>query len=233
MTAAVIIVAAGSSVRLGMGRKKEYMHLEGKPVIHHTCEAFASDGRFTHMCIVVPPSGIEEARHILRPFLSGVAGPEKMAAVQFVEGGATRQQSVLHGLRALEPAAPDYVLIHDGARPYVSAGCIAGVLEQTIECGACAPAVVPPDAIKRVERDRAIVEHFSRENTLAIQTPQGFRYSEIFRAHEKAAEDGGAYIDDTEIFARYIHPVFTIAGEAANRKITYIHDFEAAPPREQ
>ncbi len=220
MSSAVIIVAAGSSTRLGTGRKKEYIQLKGKPVIHHTFEAFASSRLFRYICMVVPPSGIEEARRIMGPLAAELE-------VTFAEGGATRQQSVLQGLRALEPAAPDYVLIHDGARPWVSVECIAGILEATAERGACAPAVVPPDAIKRIAGDGVITEHFSRNNTLGIQTPQGFSFPEILLAHEKAAADGETYIDDTEIFSRYIHPVYTLPGESANRKITYLHDINA------
>ena len=130
MIAAVIIVAAGSSTRMGMGRKKEYLALSGKPVIQHTCEAFLSSERFHYMCIVAPPSGIGTARRILGPFLQRAtamysvnaaggtgdsaghsaaddAGPVQLA-VSFTEGGATRQQSVLNGLRALEPHVPGF-----------------------------------------------------------------------------------------------------------------------------
>ena len=247
MIAAVIIVAAGSSTRMGMGRKKEYLALSGKPVIQHTCEAFLSSERFHYMCIVAPPSGIGTARRILGPFLQRAtamysvnaaggtgdsaghsaaddAGPVQLA-VSFTEGGATRQQSVLNGLRALEPAAPDYILIHDGARPWISTDCICTVLDQTAVHGACAPVIVPPDAIKRIDADGFISDHFSRKDTLGIQTPQGFRFRDILQAHEAAAVDGWKYIDDTEIYSRYVEPVFTVAGEAANRKITYAHDF--------
>ncbi len=231
MSSAVIIVAAGSSTRLGTGRKKEYIQLKGKPVIHHTFEAFVFSRLFRYICMVAPPSGIEEARRIMGPLVTkghvSVSAAAAELEVTFAEGGATRQQSVLQGLRALEPAAPDYVLIHDGARPWVSVECIAGILEAAAERGACAPVVVPPDAIKRIGSDGVITEHFSRNNTLGIQTPQGFSFPEILLAHEKAAADGGTYIDDTEIYSRYVHPVYTIPGESANRKITYLHDIEA------
>ena len=224
MTGAAIIVAAGSSERLGTGQKKEYMNIAGKPVLQYSCEAFAECEEISYIYIVVPPAGIPFARELIQPAIS--AAQKEDILVDFVEGGTSRQQSVYNGLRALERAAPDYVLIHDGARPWISKECIRKVLEQTAEHGACAPAVVPADAMKRIGPDGSILEHLSRDTTLGIQTPQGFGFPDILKAHGQAAADGRKYIDDTEIYCRYIHPVYTVPGEAGNRKITYLHDFE-------
>ncbi len=223
MISAVIIVAAGSSTRMGKGRKKEYLNLDNKPVLHHVYEAFSQTHRFRFMYVMVPPGGIPEVRKIMKPVL---AVQNEGMQTEFVEGGATRQQSVLYGLQALEPTAPDYVLIHDGARPWIRKDDILAVLENTVTYGACAPAVIPPDAIKQVGKDGFIAEHMSRKTTVGIQTPQGFRYGEILEAHKKASADNETYIDDTEVYCRYVHPVFTCPGNVLNKKITYSHDLD-------
>jgi 2-C-methyl-D-erythritol 4-phosphate cytidylyltransferase len=121
---------------------------------------------------------------------------------------------------------PDYVLIHDGARPWISPDLVNAVLENVVLHGACAPVLVPSDAIKQVDSSGLIVTHLRREETVAIQTPQGFRFKEILSAHTQAENDGSRYIDDTEIYERYIHSVSTVPGDPANRKITYNHDLD-------
>lgn len=225
MNAAVLIPAAGSSSRMNTGRKKEYELINGKPVLAKTCEAFLDTGLFVTLCSIVPKGEIETARKILAS-----AMPTEMIGLErcicFTEGGETRQCSVFNGLQRLAEFSPDYVFIHDGARPWISPGLIRSVYHSTLEHGACAPVIIPPDTIKQIDGSGTIVSHFQRKNTVGIQTPQGFLFKEIYMAHEKAVGDGMSYVDDTEIYDRYIGPVATVPGDPVNIKITYAHDLE-------
>jgi len=224
VTTAALIVAAGSSSRLGTGEKKEYRNLNGKSVLLHSIGKFAESGLFQYMCITVPPGGIERVEKIIHSESPALLSRDDLE-IKFVEGGAQRQDSVFNGLMCLQPMAPDNVLIHDGARPWITPECIKSVLENTRQYGACVPVLVPQDATKRINKEGFISEHFGRSDTVGVQTPQGFKFSEILEAHEKASADEHTYIDDTEIYHRYIHQVYTIPGDPRNRKITYLHDF--------
>lgn len=210
---------------MNTGRKKEYELIDGKPVLVKTCEAFLETGLFGAVCFIVPKGEIETARKILTAALpaEGNGGEQ---CLYFTEGGETRQCSVFNGLRHLAEYSPHYVLIHDGARPWISPSLIRSVYHRTLEQGACAPVIIPPDTIKQVDGSGTIVSHFQRKNTVGIQTPQGFSFKDIFKAHEKAVGDGMSYVDDTEIYDRYIGPVATVPGDPVNIKITYAHDLE-------
>lgn len=225
MNAAALIPAAGSSSRMNTGRKKEYELISGKPVLAKTCEAFLETGLFAMICCVVPEGEIGIARDLLISALS--FGEEEWEQnLCFAEGGETRQCSVFNGLKRLAEFSPDHVLIHDGARPWISPSLVRSVYHMTLEQGACAPVIVPPDTIKQIDASGTISTHLQRTNTVGIQTPQGFAFKEILRAHEKAAGDGMSYIDDTEIYDRYAGPVSTVPGDPVNIKITYAHDLE-------
>ena len=113
---AALITAAGKSTRMGGGVKKEYLAVNGKPLILHTLEAFEKSGIISLYVITVPPGGETEAREALAPWLSGARRAEKTL---FTEGGGTRQQSVYRGLLAMKNLEPGIVLINDGARPWV------------------------------------------------------------------------------------------------------------------
>jgi len=163
----------------------------------------------------LPPEGVREDRIVPVP------------------GGDTRQKSVRAGLEAAaehpgnSPSERlDVVLIHDGARPWISAALITAVLEGARRHGGCAPVVSPPDAIKSVDEAGFITFHSGRGTTLGVQTPQGFVFDRILEAHRRAASDGAVYIDDTEIFEKYSGRVYTVPGDPRNRKITYPHDLD-------
>lgn len=217
MRAAAIITAAGMSRRFGGGMKKEYLTFSDGTVLSAACAPFTDPEFFTSLVVTIPPGDESEARKALAAFA-------RLDEVIFVHGGLTRQASVLAALRALREADPEVVLIHDGARPWCTADTALAVAVRAFEAGACAPAATAVDAMKILSRDGFILDHLSRETTFRIQTPQGFVFRDILEAHEKAALDGGIYIDDTEIFGRYIGAVATIPGDKANRKVTYQED---------
>ena len=218
--AAVLITAAGSSSRFGTGQKKEFHPFLGETVLHHTFMAFLSTDLFTHYCITCLKDHQEETRHALGKRILQTLGDRLI----LTEGGETRQESVRKGLEALEQVSPSLVLIHDGARPWVSGEVIRRVYFAAAGTGAAAPGIPPVDAMKSVDERGMIRSHLERSSTMAIQTPQGFAFSPILEAHRKAREDGRLYIDDTEIYHRYCGDVLAVPGDAANTKITYVRD---------
>jgi len=223
-SSAALITAAGSSSRMGGRRKKEYLPLDGKPVLLHSLEAFEKTGLFSLYAVTVPAGGEEEARHILAPWLRD---PARAAATRIVAGGDSRQKSVYNGLAVLEADSPDIVLIHDGARPWVSPGLIEAVHRAAAAHGACLPLVPSVDALKTTDENGLITGHPERSSTSGAQTPQGFRYRDILSAHRKALGDGREYVDDTEIYDAYAGRVHSVPGSGTNKKITYPEDLAA------
>lgn len=212
-------MAAGESKRAGSGKNKIYRTIKTESVLKRSVRPFIENEKFERICIVIAKGEEEAVSRALADF-------KKSQKIQFAEGGKTRQESVYAGLQELSEEAPDIVLIHDAARPWVTEYIIEAVLEAVDKFGACAPVITAPDALKIVNTQGFITGHLLRSETVAAQTPQGFRFTSILEAHQKALNDGIPYIDDTEIYSTYIGKVFTVAGDPVNRKITYIHDIE-------
>ncbi len=214
---AAIVTAAGLSSRMGPGDKKELCIIDGVPVIRMCLEAFVECRFFDHIVITHSQTG----RSGMEAALEGL-GPK----VIWVPGGATRQQSIFGALKELSGFGPDIVLIHDGARPWVTPALIRSVLRGAQEHGACVPVVPLTDAPKRIAPDGSIVEHIDKTALANAQTPQGFRYTDIFEAHRVARESGNDYSDDAEAYYSAIGTVYTVTGDPANRKITYGYDLK-------
>ena len=237
---AAIITAAGSSSRMG-GVKKEFLPLpgEGLSVLGKTVLAFVSIKCLQTIVITVPPgeSGERLARTALPPRLLARPGTMHTAApdappphFMFVPGAKTRRGSVHHGLSLLAAYRPDYVLIHDGARPWVSVALIRRVMDAAAAHGAAIPLFPLTDTPKEIDENGFIIRHLRRSATGGAQTPQGFRFPEILAAHEKAAEAelaGREFTDDAEVWGEFVGPVASVPGEKANKKITYTEDLEA------
>ena len=141
--------------------------------------------------------------------------------IKLIEGGKTRQESVFNALRAADN--PDFVLIHDGARPLVEKEDIKKVIEKTIEKGAAILAVKTVDTVKKVDEDGEIVETIDRSNLYNVQTPQGFRYDLILEAHKKY--EGENFTDDAGMVEKTGGAVFVVEGNYNNFKITTPEDF--------
>lgn len=218
--AAAVITAAGSSSRMGGGQKKEYLLLDDRPLLQHTLQPFLNTNIFSHIVITVPPGGEKYAKEALGELFLN------KTEITITPGGASRQESVYNGLRALESTGIDQVLIHDGARPWISEDLIMAVLQAARTYGAAAPVIDVVDTMKKINLEGFITEHLMRSQIKGIQTPQGFNYLEIIKAHGKAKTDGTAYTDDTEIYSAYFGPVFTVPGELNNIKVTYPQDLE-------
>ncbi len=217
---AIIITAAGSSSRIGSGIKKEYLPFKNGTVLSVCAETFLktfADFKITDFIVTCPNGGIEQCISAL-----GNIRPE----VRITEGAETRQKSVYKGLLAVH-GQPDYVLIHDGARPFVSRDVILEALEGAIQHGAAVPGITPTDTQKEIDKDGFIMRHLVRSQLAAVQTPQCFRFKELLEAHGRAASDGKEYTDDTEIWETYCGRVFVTKGDINNIKITYPSDLEA------
>ena len=217
-TSFALITAAGSSSRMG-GNKKEFIHFNQKPLILYTIAAFDKSDIIDSIYITYTPGKKKEFNDI-------IASEVFCKPVIPVEGGKTRQQSVYNGLLAMRNAKPEYVLIHDGARPAVTETVIEDVYNSVILNNACAPVTHLIDSIKIIDSSGIITGHPDRNSYRAIQTPQGFDFKKILKAHIIASDDNRGYTDDTEIYSRYIGTVSTVDGDENNRKITYKNDLD-------
>jgi len=230
---AAVICAAGSSSRMG-GIKKEFQRLNPPfplTVLGSAVSAFAAVPSIQTIVIAVNEDCEDDARKALSPEQLCAQRPE----VLFVKGGNCRRASVFNALCALLPYNPCYVLIHDGARPWVSPSLIEKLIEEVKKHQAVIPLLSITETPKecdssleeRVTRKEAVFikTHLKRANTGVAQTPQAFSFPEIMRAHEKAAEaEGGDFTDDAEIWGRFCGPVAVILGSPENRKITFPQD---------
>ena len=210
----VLILAAGSGIRAGGERPKQYQLVGGKPVLRLTMEAFLSCPGVDHVLAVIG----EDQQGWYAEAAQG------LALLPPVLGGLTRQQSALHGLRAIAHLKPAKVLIHDGARPFVSHGVIASVLAGLDRHQGIIPALPVTDTLKRAPGG-LITDTVSRESLWGAQTPQGFRFPEILAAHEAAHAHGvEGLTDDASVAEHGGLSVGIVPGEAGNRKLTTMDD---------
>lgn len=214
---AVIITAAGSSRRMNIGTKKEFLTLNDQPVLLLSLIPFINSNLFSNYIVVLSKSEIEEGRKILAPI-------NKEGILNFISGGSSRQESVYNGLLALKNEMPDIVLIHDGARPWIKRSIIKKVYNMTNLQNAAIPVVPSINAMKFIDSSGIIVTNLEREFTVAAQTPQGFNYLNILDSHMKAHQDTTNYVDDAEIYSKYAGKVATVTGDILNKKITYQSD---------
>ena len=212
---AVLVVAAGKGERAGGAVPKQYAPLLGKPILRWTLEAFARHPRVTSIQVAIGP-GQEQL------YAAAVEGLDLLPPIV---GGATRQESVHRGLEALANAAPDMVLIQDAARPLVSDRVIDGVIA-ALESGAdgAVPLLAVADTLKR--HDNGKWTTVPREGLHRAQTPQGFRFAKILRAHRHYATQD---VTDDMALAELagLHNA-AVAGEDGNMKVTTPEDFALA-----
>lgn len=226
MRATAVIVAAGRGERLasetGERTPKQYRLIGGAPVLRWTLAAFLAHPRISRVVTVINPSH--------RPlYEAAVAGLE--GRFSWVAGGATRQNSVRAGLRAVQAANAQQVLIHDAVRPFASERLINGVLRELDNAKAVLPVMPPTETLKRVANG-IVTETLDRIGLVAAQTPQGFRLADILNAHSRAAQEGCLDFTDDAAVAEWAGlPVHVMPGEAGNVKITTAEDLAAADRR--
>src|SRR5882724_6874950 len=213
---AAILVAAGRGLRAGAGGPKQYREIGGQTVIFRAMQAFC---RHPDVFAVQPVVNPDDAAI----FNEVVAGLRHQAPAS---GGATRQASVHAGLEALASEKPDIVLIHDAARPFVTAAVISRAIAAAGRTGAAIPVIPVTDTIK-LTGDTGDVEATPDRARLRIaQTPQAFRFEVILEAHRRAARDGRSDFTDDAALAEWAGlTVATFEGDPANMKLTTPEDF--------
>ena len=210
-----LIVAAGRGHRFGGEMPKQYTQLDGAPVLRHTVMAFLSQPKIDHVRVVIHPDDMDLYE----------AATEGLGLKTPIFGGEERQDSVRLGLQQIADDAPDFVLIHDGARPYISADVISRVLDALGSAAGAIPTLPLTDTIKRVI-DGKIVATEARFELWRAQTPQGFRYSDILNAHLKLT--GQSLTDDAAICEAVGLTVVRVDGDDKNVKITTLSDIQAS-----
>lgn len=226
MHVTAIIAAAGSGSRVGSAKPKQMLDIGGGTMLQHSVRAFHDHPRVTEILLVVPADTTTLA--FLLSSRRGAEGPP----LQVVRGGARRQDSVANAFDHVDPAA-DVVLIHDAARPFVTAGLIDRTIDAAMTHGAAIAALQSRDTVKRVERrddGAVIVDTIPRESVYLAQTPQGFR-REVLAAAVAAGRAGIDATDEAFLAERAGYQVHVVDGDAGNVKITTADDLEAARQR--
>jgi 2-C-methyl-D-erythritol 4-phosphate cytidylyltransferase/2-C-methyl-D-erythritol 2,4-cyclodiphosphate synthase len=213
---AAILVAAGRGLRAGAGGPKQYRTIGGQTVIHRALEAFSTHPDVFAVQPVVNPDDAAV-------FREAVAGLRHQPPTN---GGATRQESVRAGLEALAAEKPDIVLIHDAARPFVTAGVISRAIAAAGRTGAAIPVAPVTDTIKITNEAGDVEATPDRARLRIAQTPQAFRFDVILEAHRRAAREGrNDFTDDAAIAEWAGLTVATFEGDPANMKLTTPEDF--------
>lgn len=225
MKTAALIVAAGSGTRAASASAppKQYARLNGVPVLTHVLRTFTNHHSIDAVVTVISAGHRGFYDEAVAQVASAKLGPP-------VHGGATRQGSVLAGLEALRDQDIGLVLVHDAARPFVSADTISAVVSGLAEHAGAIAAVPLADTLKRSANDGLIAQTVVREGLWRAQTPQGFRFTELLDAHRRAAAEvpETAFTDDAAIAEWVGLPVLLVADSAANSKITTAEDLRLA-----
>lgn len=215
---AAVIVAGGSGKRMGTTVKKQFIQLRDKEVLAHTIEAFNEVDEISEIIVVVGQEDVERVREEI------VARYQLSKVSKIVVGGKERQDSVYNGLIATSDEI-EYVMIHDGARPFISKAVIQRAIEKTKQCKATIVAVPVKDTIKVIDIETETVEHTpKREKLWAVQTPQSFDKKLLLAAYENAHQKGLQVTDDSMIVEAYGKKVHVVLGEYTNIKITTPED---------
>lgn len=206
-----IIVAAGSSTRMGTADSKQFIPLLGKPAIAYTLSAFESCDLIREIILVCREQDMPRIREI-----ADTIGCQKLTAM--VPGGESRQDSVCNGIAAVSPQA-NYFAIHDGARPLITVEEIAHVTEAALETGAATLGTAVTDTIKVVGGENIIESTPDRAVLRAVQTPQVFEKALYMMALDEADEDE-CYTDDCALIEHMGGEVTVVEGTRENIKLT-------------
>ncbi|RKN65170.1 2-C-methyl-D-erythritol 4-phosphate cytidylyltransferase [Paenibacillus ginsengarvi] len=208
----VVVVAAGKGSRMGAPESKQYLQLQGKPILVHTLEIFERTPEIEAVVLVTGSEDIGRCITYVEKY-----GLTKVVAV--ASGGEERQHSVRIGLERL-PEGIEVVAVHDGVRPFVTEAKIAECLHKAHEAGGAVLAVPVKDTIKVVDDSGRIDSTPDRKSLWAVQTPQAFRLGLLRQAHELAVRDGFIGTDDAMLVERTGHSVYIVEGDYTNIKIT-------------
>lgn len=212
----VVIVAAGTGSRMNMGINKQFIKLEDKEIIAYTIEKFYNNDNIEDIVVVVKE---EESEFVKEE----IVNKYNFKNIKIAYGGKERQDSVYNGLKMLDEKC-NIVLIHDGARPFVSEQIINKSIEEAKEHKAIVVGVPVKDTIKVIDNDKNIVDTPNRSVLWAVQTPQTFDYKILINSYEDAFESGFYGTDDAMLVERNGYKVKMIEGSYNNIKITTQED---------
>jgi 2-C-methyl-D-erythritol 4-phosphate cytidylyltransferase len=216
-----IIVAAGKGIRMSDTVRKQYIALDGIPMLSRTLGVFNHCDLIDRIILAVPEDDIDFCRNKVMPAVN------LTKEVALVIGGARRQDSVYNGLKAIE-IDDGIVLIHDGVRPFVNPEDLVVCVTGAREHGACILGIPAFDTVKQVNAKNEIIETQKRETLWLAQTPQAFQLKLIKRAHEMAKQEGFRGTDDASLVERLGEVVKIMPGSRRNIKITNPEDLKLA-----
>jgi 2-C-methyl-D-erythritol 4-phosphate cytidylyltransferase len=219
MKVGAIIAAAGSGRRMKSDRPKQFLALNGTPILVHTIRKFDVCSAIDYIIVPVPRESLDEVTQLVKS-----AGFKKSVTV--VEGGERRQDSVWMGLKHLQ-SGTDIVAVHDGVRPFVPVEDIENVVRHAKTSGAAILAVPIVETVKQAEKE-FVQSTLTREHLVLAQTPQVFRTSILKEAFERAAKDEYYGTDESSLVERLGHPIAIVRGSERNIKITRPGDLTLA-----
>jgi 2-C-methyl-D-erythritol 4-phosphate cytidylyltransferase len=214
--AAAVVVAGGAGRRFGGAVRKQYLRVGGVPVLLRAVRPFLEHPRVARVVVVLPPDDVAAPP----PWLAGL--PVELAA-----GGPERADSVYAGLLCV-PAELPLVLVHDGARPFVTAAVIGRVLDACTTTAGAIAALPVADTLKRVDEGGHVAGTVERAGLWQAQTPQGFPRAGLLDACRRARAAGASATDDAALFERYAGSVRVVPGDPANLKVTVPADLPLA-----
>ena len=212
-----IILAGGKGKRMGSAISKQFIDIKGRPIIYYTLKKFSKNKKIDNIIVVLPE---DEVKY----FKENILKKYELRINKIVIGGKERQDSVYNALKSLKNSSTDIVLIHDGARPFISERIINEGIKFAEIYGAAAPGVMPKDTIKVKNEKNFSVDTPNRANLVSIQTPQVFKFDEILECHEKIRYNGEMVTDDTMVVEKYGYSVYLYDGEYTNIKVTTPED---------
>lgn len=210
-----IILAGGRGTRMGSDISKQFIEVDGKPMLYYTLNTFINSELIKEIILVLPKNEIEYCK-------INVLDKYNLNVNKIVEGGKERQDSVYNALKEVENSK--LVLIHDGARPFTTDRIIEEGITFARKYGAAAPGVTPKDTIKVIDSNNFSKETPNRNTLVSIQTPQVFKTDMIISCHEKVREENVKVTDDTMVVERYNHKVYIYKGDYENIKVTTKED---------
>ena len=217
MHVTAIIAAGGRGARLGGAQPKQFRSLGGRPILQRSVDAFMTSDRIADVIVALPRELASSVPDYLRSGRKPVA---------IVEGGERRQDSVAHAFARVSGRA-DVVVIHDAARPLVTADLISRTVDAAARFGAAIAALPATDTVKRSNAERVVVDTIPRGEIFLAQTPQAFRV-DVLRAALAQAREGGDATDEAMLAERAGHPVHLVDGDPRNLKITTAEDLATA-----
>jgi 2-C-methyl-D-erythritol 4-phosphate cytidylyltransferase len=219
-----ILPAAGLGTRMAGPQPKQFLSLDGIPILIHSLRAFSAVQRVTAIYVAVRKTEMERVQ-------AQIAEYGCTDRVRVVEGGDTRQESVMHALDAVHAELDDVILVHDAVRPLIDTATIDRTIDAVIEHGAAIVGMPATDTIKQVERTAhgaIVTSTIPREFIVQAQTPQGFRFGLLHKAMTDATADGFVGTDEASVVERAGLPVAVVHGSQVNLKITQPGDLELA-----